>query len=251
MGALWQDQGLVFTSGMGRPLGRGQHELSLIQAATGARRATQDTGPRPPPHLRYPASFQERQPQDRSGDARPRQRLRDDGRLLPSAAGHGRHRGRGDRRGFGLSGLQYGCSKTARGVCRASLLFLCFAGTSLAAGLGFEPRLTDPESDLVCSRLFPEVQKYLQIDQMIMDDVAGCLVLFVTGWCTNWCSVPRAMSGIGRTSRDFSGWHSTNLDCVLRSARKDSNLRPAEVVKRILLVLAVALVMAAMVVNFE
>jgi hypothetical protein len=62
------------------------------------------------------------------------------------------------------------------------------AGFGEAAGEGFEPGLTDPESGSVRSRQLLAVSKTAYLRRFSERGVARCLPVFLVGWCTNWCS---------------------------------------------------------------
>jgi hypothetical protein len=57
-----------------------------------------------------------------------------------------------------------------------------------AAGEGFEPSLTDPESLSIRSRLLLSVFRTAYLRRFSVRGVARCSPVFLMGWCTNWCS---------------------------------------------------------------
>jgi integrase len=94
-GALWQDHGLVFASGIGTPLLGG----NLNRSFKAALRRARDTLPRSQAHVRHAATPTGREPQVRPGTLRARRHFPHPQRLLARAARHGGRRLRGDGRG--------------------------------------------------------------------------------------------------------------------------------------------------------
>jgi hypothetical protein len=68
------------------------------------------------------------------------------------------------------------------------LRFFLFTGIFLAAGEGFEPSLTDPESGSVLSWLLLVVSSTAYQRRCAKQSVARCSPTFLVGWCTEWCS---------------------------------------------------------------
>jgi hypothetical protein len=68
------------------------------------------------------------------------------------------------------------------------LRFLLICRVSVAAGPGFEPGLTDPESGSVRLQLFPVVNTTAYLRRFLERSVAHCSPMFLPGWCTNWRS---------------------------------------------------------------
>src|SRR5215208_552879 len=69
-------------------------------------------------------------------------------------------------------------SSVNRGSCSDSAFMLLIKGFEEAAGLGFEPRLTDPESVSILSWLFTAVQKSAFLSQIPESHVSRCSSLF-------------------------------------------------------------------------
>ena len=56
-----------------------------------------------------------------------------------------------------------------------------------AAGLGFEPRLTDPESGPARSQQLLDVNKAAYLSCFLLRSVSRCSAVFLAGWCIIWC----------------------------------------------------------------
>jgi integrase len=93
VGSLWSENGLIFASETGDPLG------IEIQAPTQARRVAGDPVPRSPPHLRHVATHPQRESQDSVRDAWTFDHRHHPRHLLPRAAEHARCGRGGDGRG--------------------------------------------------------------------------------------------------------------------------------------------------------
>jgi hypothetical protein len=78
--------------------------------------------------------------------------------------------------------------KSPGGFGGASSFYCVLQGKREAAGEGFEPSLTDPESGSVRSRQLLVVSKTAYLRQFSVRGVARCSPMFQMGWCTNWCT---------------------------------------------------------------
>src|SRR5215208_6028483 len=84
-------------------------------------------------------------------------------------------------------------SSVNRGSCSDSAFMLLIKEFEEAAGLGFEPRLTDPESVSIHSWLFTAVQKMAFLSQITGSRVSRCSPMFTPVTVKSLSKVPRVL----------------------------------------------------------
>jgi hypothetical protein len=132
--AKWEDHGLVFPNRVGKPMDHNNlyhRDFNSLLKRAGLWSENKDKRITftacATPHVRHPASLEERQPEDRPGDARSCHHHADHGHLLARSARHGRCRYHGARRRVGLIYCCHPAQKDLKTRAMPSIFFLQIA----------------------------------------------------------------------------------------------------------------------------